>query len=122
MGQHAYDPSCRMDIMTYDADRNLVTADEDDYLACAERLQLFIVLRARRQLEANDLLTYNYNSFEDHITCTFTDVETSTLVGGFPMCDGEERNFLVKSGIAFPHIRRMADRGWLFEGLRPVHL
>jgi len=118
MGQHTYDPSCRLDIMTYDTDGNFVTPTEDQYLACAQKQQLFIVMSARRDLNPGDLLTYNYNSFEDSISCTFIDAETNKLVGGFPMCDGEESSFLIESGIAFPHIQRMAQRGWIFEGSR----
>lgn len=56
-------------------------------------------------IEANCLVTVNYNSFEDEITFPFRDVETGRMVRGFKHVHSDERKILIEGDFLFPHLK-----------------
>lgn len=94
MLMHAYDPNCMLRVVEVSMDNTLVG-----------RSMLVI---ARRNIKVDEPLTLNYNSFEfGAYSCPFTCFETGRRVDGFNNAEDDEKEFLLKSGLAFPHIRNM---------------
>jgi len=94
MLMHAFDPNCLLRVVEVTVD-NVVIG----------RSMLVI---ARRHVEVDESLTLNYNSFEfAPYSCPFTCFETGRLVDGFQNARDDEKEFLLNSGLSFPHIRRM---------------
>jgi hypothetical protein len=91
---HAYDPNCMLRVVEVINDQRVIG-----------RSMLVI---ARRPIEVDESLTLNYNSFEfAPFSCPFTCFETGRRVDGFQNARNDEKEFLLNSGLAFPHIRRM---------------
>jgi hypothetical protein len=94
MLMHAYDPNCMLRVVEVIVDQIVIG-----------RSMLVI---ARRPIQVDESLTLNYNSFEfAPFSCPFTCFETGRRVDGFQNARDDEKEFLLNSGLAFPHIRRM---------------
>jgi len=94
MLMHAYDPNCMLRVVEVINDQRVIG-----------RSMLVI---ARRPIQVDESLTLNYNSFEfAPFSCPFTCFETGRRVDGFHNARDDEKEFLLNSGLAFPHIRRM---------------
>jgi hypothetical protein len=102
MLMHAYNPNCML---------RVVEVTNGD--AVVGRSMLVI---ARRHIQVDEPLTLNYNSFEfGAYSCPFTCFETGRRVDGFNNAEEDEKEFLLSSGLAFPHIVR------LFAASNPSH-
>jgi hypothetical protein len=94
MLMHAHDPNCMPRVVEVIVDQIVLG-----------RSMLVI---ARRPIQVDESLTLNYNSFEfAPFSCPFTCFETGRRVDGFQNARDDEKEFLLNSGLAFPHIRRM---------------
>ncbi|CAE8697187.1 unnamed protein product [Polarella glacialis] len=70
-----------------------------------KKSMLFI---ARKQLQKGTLLTLNYNSFEyGKVSSPFEDCFSGRTVNRFEAGETDEKKFLLSSGFAFPHVRKM---------------
>merc|ERR1711862_811362 len=76
-------------------------ADDPSY---ADALPSAISIIALKNIEAGELITVNYNSFENYISCDFLDVDTQREVRGFDYVKEDEKHFLVDNDLLFPHL------------------